>query len=138
MWVKFDNIEFKKGIVSKSGNTFDAWVATGTKQGFQDEPDKPWEKYFFDNQATTIVERGMLRPGCSIVQFLQKGVKPGDTISIKSERDGKFWRITSMENVANQKPTYEPLPEEEGPMSPALAMPSFLQKSVQASDEVPF
>lgn len=136
MWVEFDKIEYQKGIMSQKGTVYDGYVATGTKRGYQGEPDAPWRKIFFDTQATTIIERGLNRPGCSIVEFLQKGVKHGDTLCIRSEREGAFWRIISMENIAGSKPTYEPLPDSgTGPLQDAgaprsddhLNVPSFLK-----------
>jgi hypothetical protein len=113
MWITFDSIEYNPKCTSRNGKTFAGWVAKGTKKGFDDEPDSPWEKVFFDNNATTIIERGISRPGCSIVEFLQKACKKGDTLVIRNERDGKFWRVVSMQNISMDKPSYTPLTEAE-------------------------
>lgn len=113
MWIVFDSITRHDDLVSsKTGNTYTGYVLKGTKKGFQGEPDAPYEKVFFDTQATTVIEKGVSRPGKSVVQFFQKACKPGDTIIIKNERDGKNWRIVSVENIAGKVPTYEPLPDE--------------------------
>lgn len=142
MWVEFDKIEFQDNLRSRSGSEYSAWVATGTKQAYKDVPAAPWRKVFFENQATTVVERGMPRPGCSIVQFLKKGVSKGDILVIKSERDGPtFWRIVSMENKSRNMPSYEPLPEESKPaVLQSIPAPSFLPKEeyTDSMSEVPF
>lgn len=113
MWFTFEKIEERKGLVGKSGKPYDAWVVSGTKRGFQDSPDSPYEKTIFDNNVVTVVEKGVTRRGQSLLQFFQKAVKPGDTLSITSERDGKFWRWAKIENIAKSVPTYEPLSDEE-------------------------
>lgn len=128
MWVKFDNIKFVEGMQSKNGTTYSGWVASGIKKGYGEEPDSEWQKTFFDNSTCTIIEKGILRPGLSIVQFLQRGVKPGDTVEIKSEKDGRFWRIVSMENISNRVAEYTPLTDEQIAQaqvsSAALAQPA--------------
>lgn len=116
MWVEFNSIESSDKITSRAGKTFPGWIAKGTKKGYDGAPDSPWEKIFFDNSDTTIIERGVARPGISIVSFLRDGCKAGDTLVIRNEREsnGKFWRITSIENISQKKPaTYKPLSDEE-------------------------
>ena len=113
MWLVFEGIEEKKDMVSRQGKKFDGWVIHGTKKGFQDSPDEPYTKTIFDNQSITVVEKGVVRRGQSLLQFLQKAVKPGDTLSITSERDGKFWRWTKIENRSVANPSYEPLTDEQ-------------------------
>lgn len=128
MWVKFEDIKFVEGMMSKDGKSYSGWVASGIKKGYGEEPDKEWQKTFFDNSTCTIIEKGILRPGLSIVQFLQRGVKPGDTVEIKSEKDGRFWRIVSMENISNRVAEYTPLTDEQiahaQVSSAALAQPA--------------
>ena len=113
MWLVFEGIEEKKDMVSRQGKKFDGWVIHGTKTGFQETPDEPYTKTIFDNQSITVVEKGVVRRGQSLLQFLQKAVKPGDTLSIQSERDGKFWRWTKIENRSQENPSYEPLTDEQ-------------------------
>lgn len=113
MWLVFEGIEEKKDMVSRQGKKFDGWVIHGTKKGFQETPDEPYTKTIFDNQSITVVEKGVVRRGQSLLQFLQKAVKPGDTLSIQSERDGKFWRWTKIENRSQENPSYEPLTDEQ-------------------------
>lgn len=113
MWVVFDSITYEPKLQSKKGTTYAGWVMKGTKKGFGDDPDQPYEKVFFDSSATTIIEKDIARPNLSVVQFLQKACKSGDTIVMRNERDGKNWRIISMENVSGKCPTYEPLSDEE-------------------------
>ena len=113
MWLVFEGIEEKKDMVSRQGKKFDGWVIHGTKMGFQETPDEPYTKTIFDNQSITVVEKGVVRRGQSLLQFLQKAVKPGDTLSIQSERDGKFWRWTKIENRSQENPSYEPLTDEQ-------------------------
>jgi len=115
MWVKFNSIEFKEDMKSKrTGNTYSGWVLDGTKMGYKDEPDVPYSKVFFDNQVTTVIERGVRRPNVSIVQFLRKAVQPGDIVEIRNVRNPQgTWDVVPMENKAQGVPEYEPLSDEE-------------------------
>ena len=113
MWLEFEKLEEKKGMVGRSGKKFDGWVLHGTKKGFQEDPDAPYTKTIFDNQVITVVEKGVTRRNQSLLQYLQKAVKPGDTLKITSERDGKFWRWSKIENRSSEQPTYEPLTDEQ-------------------------
>lgn len=113
MWLIFDSIEFNPNLVSRTGTKYGAWVLKGKRKGYNGEEDSPYEKKFFDNQATTIIEHGIPRPNCSIVQFFQKGVVPGDVVKIKFVRNGQRWDVESMEPLAKTAPTYEPLTESE-------------------------
>ncbi len=113
MWVIFDKIQYRDDLVGKeSGKTYSGWEATGTKKGYQGTPDEDWTKVFFDNQTTTVIENGLPNHNQSIVQFFQKACKQGDRLSIKMERDGRFWRIVSIENRNSEAPTYTPLSEQ--------------------------
>ena len=124
MWLVFEGIEEKKDMVSRQGKKFDGWVIHGTKKGFQETPDEPYTKTIFDNQSITVVEKGVVRRGQSLLQFLQKAVKPGDTLSIQSERDGKFWRWTKIENRSQEKPSYEPLTDEQADLLRSAQKPA--------------
>lgn len=111
MWLTFDSITQHFDLVSRAGNTYAGWILKGTKKGFQGEEDEEFEKTFFDSSTTTVIEKGQLRPNCSVVQFFQKAVKQGDTVNMKYEREGKFWRLATVENISKKVPTYEPLPD---------------------------
>ena len=111
-------------MVSRQGKKFDGWVIHGTKKGFQETPDEPYTKTIFDNQSITVVEKGVVRRGQSLLQFLQKAVKPGDTLSIQSERDGKFWRWTKIENRSQENPSYEPLTDEQADLLRSVQKPA--------------
>lgn len=124
MWLVFEGIEEKKDMVSRQGKKFDGWVIHGTKKGFQETPDEPYTKTIFDNQSITVVEKGVVRRGQSLLQFLQKAVKPGDTLSIQSERDGKFWRWTKIENRSQENPSYEPLTDEQADLLRSVQKPA--------------
>ena len=124
MWLVFEGIEEKKDMVSRQGKKFDGWVIHGTKKGFQETPDEPYTKTIFDNQSITVVEKGVVRRGQSLLQFLQKAVKPGDTLSIQSERDGKFWRWTKIENRSQENPSYEPLTDEQADLLSSAQKPA--------------
>ena len=124
MWLVFEGIEEKKDMVSRQGKKFDGWVIHGTKKGFQETPDEPYTKTIFDNQSITVVEKGVVRRGQSLLQFLQKAVKPGDTLSIRSERDGKFWRWTKIENRSQENPSYEPLTDEQADLLRSAQKPA--------------
>ena len=124
MWLVFEGIEEKKDMVSRQGKKFDGWVIHGTKKGFQETPDEPYTKTIFDNQSITVVEKGVVRRGQSLLQFLQKAVKPGDTLSIQSERDGKFWRWTKIENRSQENPSYEPLTDEQADLLRSAQKPA--------------
>lgn len=149
MWFVFDNIEHRNDLKGQSGRTYSAYVVTGTRRGFNGDPDMPYQKVLFPNQSCTIIERGIPRPGMSIVQFFEKAVTPGETLSIKSERDGKFWKWDTISKMEETLPTYEPLTEEEiqkyrqsqanaAPANntavPAAKLPSFLSDNTS----VPF
>lgn len=113
MWVKFDKIEYKDDLKSKrTGNTYSAYVVSGTKMGYKEAPDEPWQKVFFDNSSTTIIEKGVARPNMSIVGFFTHGLKEGDRIEIKNERIGSNWEIQYIKKM-DEIPTYVPLTEEE-------------------------
>ena len=113
MWLEFEKLEEKKGMVGRSGKKFDGWVLHGTKKGFQEDPDAPYTKTIFDSQVITVVEKGVTRRNQSLLQYLQKAVKPGDTLNITSERDGKFWRWSKIENRSSERPSYEPLTDDQ-------------------------
>ena len=114
MWIDFKSIEYRKDIKSKAGNTFDGYILSGNKRGYQDDPDDPnWEKVLFDSQAVTVIERGVARPNQSLVGYLQTVCKEGDLLALKSEKRGRFWEITTIENLSENKPQYTPLTEEE-------------------------
>ncbi len=124
MWYIHDKIEYRDDLVSKrTGSKYGAWVISGTKKGFQDTPDEPYERKFFDSSTATIIEKGVERPNLSVVQFFQKAVKPGDTIKIKYVRRGNGWDIDTMENISGQAPTYEPLPDDYVPPKPEYVSP---------------
>ena len=75
-----------------------------------------YEKILFDNTATTVIEKGIERPNCSIVQFFQKACSPGDIVIMKFvRRGGNMWDIASVEKLGESRnlPTYEPLTEEQ-------------------------
>lgn len=113
MWITFQGIEEKKGIPSRNGGTYDAWVMTGIKRGFNDAPDEPYTKVLFDTTTVAVKEKGVTRPGQSLLQFLQKACNAGDTLVVKSEREGKFWRWSVIENRSGVKPSYTPLTDEQ-------------------------
>ena len=118
MWFKFDKIEFKSGLVSKNtGKSYDAYIVSGWKRGFDGEPDEEYTKTFFDNSTTTIIEQGIRRPDKSVVQFFQKACRQGDTVVFKNVRNGKTWNLESLENISNGRRNpgadYEPLTDEE-------------------------
>lgn len=111
MYLIFDKLEEKKNQIGRSGKPFDCFIVHGKRKGFQDAPDTPYTKTIFDTSTVTVVEKGINRPGCSLLQYFQKAVKPGDVLKIVSERDGKFWRWASITKWGEGRtlPTYEPL-----------------------------
>ncbi len=120
MWLKFESIEKKNDLVSKkTGTTYSAYIVKGIKRGFQEEPDQPWEKIFFDGSVTTTIEHGIPRNNQSVVGFFTKAVKPGDTVVIKHERakGRQGWDVVSLEKAGDMQQdstvTYEPLTEEQ-------------------------
>lgn len=110
----FDSVEQIKDRVSRQGKRYDCWVVKGKKKGFDGAPDLPYEKTIFETDTITVIEQGITRPGCSLLQFLQKACVPGDSLTVVSERDGKFWRWASIQKYTGKGskpiPTYEPLP----------------------------
>lgn len=100
MWLKYEGIEFKKGLVGKSGRSYDAWILKGMKKGFDNEPDTPYEKTFFDNTTVTVEEKGVKRPGISIVSFFKNGCEPGDTIIMSYSKTGPR-RNLDVETIRN-------------------------------------
>lgn len=113
MWFRFESIDEKHNLVGQSGKSYSGFVVSGVKLGYQDSPDQPYQKVLFPNQACTVIERGITRPGVSVVQFFQKAAKPGDVFDIKSEREGKFWKWISIAKREDNNPTYEPLTDEQ-------------------------
>jgi len=116
MILVFESIEEVKDKISRQGKRYDCWIVRGKKKGFEGAPDMPYEKTIFPTDTITVLEQGISRPGCSLLQFLQKACKPGDSLTIKSERDGKFWRWANIQKYEGRGgfggdlPTYEPLP----------------------------
>lgn len=116
MWFIFDSIELKHDLVARSGRTFSGYVLSGERKGYDKEPNTPYQKIVFENTATTVIEKGIERPNCSVVQFFQKACNPGDIVIIKfSRRGGNMWDIASLEKLGESKdlPSYEPLTEEQ-------------------------
>lgn len=116
MWFIFDSIELKHDLVSRAGRTFTGYVLKGERKGYDKDPNTPYEKILFENTATTVIEKGIERPNCSIVQFFQKACSPGDIVIMKFvRRGGNMWDITSVEKLGESRdlPTYEPLTEEQ-------------------------
>ena len=116
MILRFDSVEQVTDRISRGGKRYDCWVVKGLKKGFDGAPDVPYEKTIFETDTITVFEQGVTRPGCSLLQYLQKACKQGDSLTVKSERDGKFWRWTSISKYERQGdgrklPTYEPLPK---------------------------
>lgn len=118
MWFKFESIEFKKGLKAKSGRLYDAWVLKGMKKGFDNEPDTPYEKTFFDNTTTSVIEKGVTRPGISIVSFFRNGCEPGDMIVLQYIKSGprRNLDVESVRNLTKDGNTnsaleYKPLPD---------------------------
>ena len=110
----FESIEEKKDMVSREGKRYDCWHLKGKKRGFEGAPDLPYSRTIFPTDTITVIEQGITRPGCSLLQFLQKACNPGDSLTVKSEKDGKYWRwasITKFIPGGRPLPTYEPLPE---------------------------
>lgn len=109
----FDKIKEMPDQISKSGTRYDCWRLYGKKKGFNNGPDMPYEKTVFESDTITVIEQGITRPGCSLLQFLQKACKSGDSLTIKSEQEGRYWRWCSIEKYLGQRnrevPTYEPL-----------------------------
>ena len=83
MWFVFDNIEHRNDLKGQSGRIYSAYVVTGTRRGFNGDPDMPYQKVLFPNQSCTIIEHGIPRPGMSIVQFFEKAVTPGETLPLR-------------------------------------------------------
>lgn len=140
MWFVFDNLEFKRGLKSaRTGNSYDAWVLSGTKKGFKDTPDEPYERKLFDNTAATIVESGIERPGLSVVQFFQKGVQRGDTVKITFARRNNGWDIDKLENLrASAAAPYEPISAEQAAMlHNSLATPAPYEPAGSAQSSTP-
>jgi hypothetical protein len=116
-WITFESIEHEKDRVSKTGKKYDCYVLHGTKKGYNGAPDEAYEKIFFDNSATCIIEKGVSRPNISVVQFLQKGVNPGDMLVIKNTKRQGRWELDSIENLTTSRggsaSDYAPITPEE-------------------------
>jgi hypothetical protein len=140
MWFVFDNLEFKRGLKSaRTGNSYDAWVLSGTKKGFKETPDEPYERKLFDNSAATIVEGGVERPGLSVVQFFQKGVQRGDTVKITFARRNNGWDIEKLENLRSSAAApYEPITAEQAAMlRNSSSAPAAYEPATSASSPTP-
>ena len=142
MWIIYQGVEERKGVLSQSGKPYDCWVMSGIKKGFgQNDEDKPYEKVLFDSTAITVIEKGLNRNGMSLLQFLQKACKPGDLLVVKSERDRNgIWRWTQIENKTVDLPTYEPLPDGniQAPAAPAFTPEPPVTESIPSEYRRPF
>lgn len=113
-WITFERLEYDPAMVSRTtGKTYAGYRLQGIKRGYGNMPDAPYEKVLFDNTTATVIEKGVKRPGMSVIEFIKKAVQPGDTIDMKQQRRGQFWEITTIENITNKTPTYEPLSDSE-------------------------
>ena len=140
-WIIFDSIDFEQNRKSKAGKPYDCYVLRGIKKGFDGAADEPYEKIFFENSATSIIEKGVVRPNVSIVQFLQKGCNPGDTISIKNVRRSGRWELESIENKTAAKSgtaaDYEPLTNEQLEQLRSMQMPAMSDPTRPAAPATP-
>lgn len=132
MWLIFDSLEHKTDLISRKGTTYSAYVLKGTKKGMAEKPDEPYEKILFETTACDVIEKGITRPNCSVIQFFQKAVKPGDTVVMKMVKGSgpNMWNIESLENLRTKIPTYEPLPDtvEAVPVvTPAPSVPDWVK-----------
>lgn len=99
MWLIFDKIEFRTDLESKKGKQYSAYVVTGTEKGFQEDPDKPYNKIIFDDAVVTVVQ-GTKEVEMNLPEFF-KLCKEEDLIAVKSEHIGPEkwrWRIARVEN----------------------------------------
>ena len=139
-WITFESIEKKDDLVSKAGNKYSAWVLRGTKRGYKADPDTQYEKILFENRAVTVIEKGIERPGISIVQFFLNGCKPGDLVILKSVQKNGRWEIESVENRAytNAAADYEPLDAAEINAMKAAAPQMVADPTRPAAPKTPF
>lgn len=96
MWLVFEDIQYRTDLTSKKGDTYSGYVVTGTKKGWQDEPDSPYSKIIFENVMTNVVEDND-SVEMALYEFFQS-CKSGDLVVVNSVKDGKFWKIESVEN----------------------------------------
>lgn len=120
MWLKYESIEFKQGLISKAGKKYDAWILKGQRKGFDGAPDTPYEKTFFDNTTVTVIEKGINRPGIGIVSFFKNGCEAGDIIVMTYVKSGprRNMDVETVRNLTkdsnkNNVTEYTPLPDTE-------------------------
>lgn len=118
MWFQFGSIT-EREFESKAGKPYTAFELVGIKKGWQSEPDSEWSRKIFRQDAVTVIENGVKRPGISLVSYFQNAVKPGDVIIVKQERNGSFWDIKTVEKLGAQNggepEEYTPLDAEQAP-----------------------
>lgn len=125
-WINFDKIQAETRKSKNTGNEYQCHVMYGIKRGVKGEPDAPYEKVLFANQPITVIEKGVRRPGQSIVKFLETANK-GDLIVIKNVRNPQNpnqWMMDSIENRSqNVELDYKPLSDEEADKLRAMQQP---------------
>lgn len=129
MWVSNVKIQ-QREFESMDGRPYTAYEITGIKKGYNGAPDEEWSKKVFESDAATVIENGVARPGISVVSFFKNAVKESDTVSIKQERAGKFWKINELSIVGAGNKGVAP-----APYVPLEASQSVSEASQQATTE---
>lgn len=107
MWVVFDSIEHRTDLDSNKGTKYSGWVLSGTKKGYMDEGDTEYQKVIFDNATADVIDKNG-ETEMLVYEFFQS-CQSGDLIDIKFIQDGKFKKISSLENKSRSV-----LPENSG------------------------
>jgi hypothetical protein len=98
MWLEYDNCEFRSDLKSRKGDTYSAYVLSGTKRGWKEAPDEPWSKTIFENTFVTVIDRKGTAE--MVVNEFFDMCEPGDLIDVKQTKEGDFWKFVSLENKA--------------------------------------
>jgi hypothetical protein len=82
-WIKITGITAERRT-GKNGKPYDCTLITGMKSGFKGAPDEAWKKYLFPWSDQLWIDKF-------------KAIGVGNTADVKSEKDGQFWKIVSVE-----------------------------------------
>lgn len=97
MWVDFEKIELRSDLTSTKGRKYSAYIVSGNKRGWGDEPDDPtWSKPVFPDAMSKVIDRnGEME--MALHEFFEM-CEPGDLIAIENKKENGYWRMVSVEN----------------------------------------
>lgn len=95
MWFIYESLTHRNDLESRKGDKYSAYVLEATKKVYKGD-DEPYSKIIFENTFVKIIDRKGETE--MVVNEFFDMCQPGDLIDMKSEKNGDFWNIVSLEN----------------------------------------